>query len=100
MIQWTLTEQQADHILQTLHQRPYVEVAGLIGVLMQQVQQQQLAANQPQTGQRIAGTGVAKAAQEQQVQRSLGSAAESNSAGSALPNGQAAPNGLDQSQRV
>jgi hypothetical protein len=97
MIQWTLTEQQADHILQTLHQRPYMEVAGLIGVLMQQVQQQQLAANQPQTGQRIAGTGAAAAAA--QAQHSTGAAAAISRHAERLPE-DTLSNGLDQSQRV
>ena len=50
MIHWTLTEQQADIVLNALGQRPFIEVQGLIGVLMQQAQQQQKQAQDPLTG--------------------------------------------------
>lgn len=36
MIRWTLTDQQADQILNTLAQRPFAEVTGLITELMRQ----------------------------------------------------------------
>jgi hypothetical protein len=69
MIVWKLTEQQADQVLAALQYRPFIEVNGLIGVLMQQAQQQQQEATQPQTGQAIlGGARVAAQAQEQQVQ--------------------------------
>lgn len=41
MIHWKLTEQQADVVLNALGQRPFLEVQGLIGVLMTQAQEQQ-----------------------------------------------------------
>ena len=54
MIQFNVTEQQADQILNALAQRPFIEVQGLIGVLMQQAQEQQKAKEQqtPQTAPR------------------------------------------------
>ena len=54
MIRWTLTEQQADQILNALGQRPFLEVNGLIGVLMQQAQKQQIE-QQGSTGQAQSG---------------------------------------------
>jgi hypothetical protein len=87
MIHWKLTEQQADQVLVALQHRPYLEVAGLIGVLMQQAQEQQKA-QQAQLQ-----------AQQVQAQRQLDKpfdAAESNHIGEAIGNAQSAQiNGLD-----
>jgi hypothetical protein len=48
MIVWTITEQQADQVLNALSHRPFLEVSGLIQLLLKQAQQQ--APQQPQTG--------------------------------------------------
>jgi hypothetical protein len=94
MLTFTVTEQQADQILNALGQRPYIESVGLIGVLMQQAQQQQAQAQQAQTGQ-ASGAKVATPAQEQQVQKQF-DAAEANRIGEAVGNVPQAVNGLDQ----
>ena len=95
MLTFTVNEQQADQILNALGQRPYIESAGLIGVLMQQAQQQQQAANQPQTGQVLGGAGYAAQGQ-QQLKPQVADAAESNHIGEATGNAPQAVNGLDQ----
>jgi len=84
MITWNLTEQQADQVLNALAQRPFVEVNGLIGVLMQQAQEQQQA-NQQQ----------AQQAKTRVIDRPL-DAAESNRVGEATATAGQAINGLDQ----
>ena len=43
MITWTVTEQQADLILNALGHRPFIEVNGLINDLLKQGQAQQQA---------------------------------------------------------
>jgi hypothetical protein len=85
MIHWKLTEQQADQVLVALQHRSYLEVAGLIGVLLQQAQEQQKVAQQEAQLQE----------QERQIQRQY-DAAESNRIGAASGNVQSAQiNGLD-----
>ena len=39
MIRWTLTEQQADQVLNALGHRPFIEVQGLIQELLKQANQ-------------------------------------------------------------
>jgi len=84
MLTFTVTEQQADQILNALGQRPYIESVGLIGVLMQQAQEQQQA-NQQQ----------AQQAKTRVIDRPV-DAAESNRVGEAIGNVPQAVNGLDQ----
>jgi hypothetical protein len=91
MLTFTLTEQQADQVLAALQYRPFIEVNGLIGVLMQQAQEQQAQAQYAQQ--------QAQLQQDKQVARQLDKpfdAAESNRIGEATGNAQSAQiNGLD-----